>query len=798
MVNTRPSPSFGQLVRRYRHVAGLTQEALAERAGISARAVSDLERDMGRKPRRATVDRLVHALDLDAAEIAALRSAAQLRDARLIPIKSVRKGQATPTHLPADYARLPADVTTLVGRDDDIAAVATLLQKPDVRLVTLTGVGGVGKTRVAVRVAQEVADLFPDGVVFVALAPVRDVGLVISTINAAVGVAEAPGRDPLDALAAALHRKHALLVLDNVEQVRDAAPSLIDLLGRCPGIRLMVTSRAMLRVRGERVFVVHPLATPDPTIVDAGQGVMRYASVQLFVERAQDIMPGFALTASNVRTVAAVCVRLEGLPLAIELAAARVNALTPTALLARLESRLSVLVGGARDAPERQQTLRDTLAWSYGLLTTDEQAYFRRLAVFVGGWTLDAASAVCGHEGTPAEALARVAALVDTHLAHMVTRGDGREPRFDMLDTVREYAWDMLAADGAEHRAAEAHARYFLALAEDAARAFGRPDQGAWFDRLEREHGNLRSALGWLLDRGDAVGALRLVGSLTHFWYVRGYLIEGRRWVERALAVAPVDDARTDPTAARASLLVGAGNLATNQGDTSAAVAFYRQALALYEATEDRTGRVSTLISLGWMLFERGDYTQAATALEEALVDVDDREHAVEAAEVLLNLGHVALAQGDQACASDRYETSLGRYRAMGIRRGESYGLLNLGWVRVAQRTDREAVAFFRDALAIMQSLGDVWGHASCLEGLAVTTFSGATDRARTAVVICAAAATARAVIGAAPSEVARAQVEETLARARATLGTDSYEAAWGEGQAIDLEQATILAAPQR
>jgi len=364
-----------------------------------------------------------------------------------------------------------------------------------------------------------------------------------------------------------------------------------------------------------------------------------------------------------------------------------------------------------------------------------------------------------------------------------------------MLETIRAYAQEILAVGGNEQRAAEAHARYFLALAEDALRAFGRPGHGAWFDRLEREHGNLRATLGWLLERGDAVGALRLAGSLAHFWYVRGYLIEGRRWVERALAVAPIDDAQAAPIAAlRASLLVGAGNLATNQGDTSAAVAFYRQALALHEATEDRGGRVSTLISLGWAFVERGDHAQAATALEEALADVDDQGHAVEAAEVLLNLGHVALAQGNQACASDRYEAALARYRTLGIRRGESYGLLNLGWVRVVQRRDREAAALFREALTLLRDLGDAAGVATTLEGLAVVMLSGAPARTGDAVTICGVATAARASIGAAPSAVARTQVEEALARARATLGVDSYAAAWDEGRAMNVEQATVLA----
>nr|MDQ2832081.1 tetratricopeptide repeat protein [Chloroflexota bacterium] len=439
---------------------------------------------------------------------------------------------------------------------------------------------------------------------------------------------------------------------------------------------------------------------------------------------------------------------------------------------------------------------RATLAWSYALLDADERALFARLSVFVGGATLEAIEAVCSPTGDGSfDVLDGVGALLDQSLLRRV-EDVGGERRWGMLETIRAYAQEILAVGGNEQRVAEAHARYFLALAEDASRAFGRPGHEAWFDRLEREHGNLRAALGWLLERGDAVGALRLAGQLWRFWYARGHLTEGRRWAGRALA-ASADDARADPaaTALRASMLIGAGILATNQGDMADAIALYDEALALYEAAGDRAGRVSTLNGLGWMLFEQGDYARAATILEEALAEADDLRQAGEAAEALLNLGHIALARGDQAHASHRYETALGRYRALGNRRGESYGLLNLGWVRVAQRTDSEAVAFFRAALVIMQSLGDVWGQASCLEGLAVATLPSAPDRARVAVVICAAAAMARAVIGAAPSEVTRAQIEAALARARAALGADSYVAAWGEGQAIDLEQATALAA---
>jgi len=789
-----PSPlSFAQMLRRFRRAAGLTQEQLAERADLSTRAVSDLERGENHAPRRHTLDALADALQLSPEDRAELDQA--VKRAHAAPPD--HREAASPAHGPRapGLDTLPAPLTTFVGRAHEVAAIGARLRDPETRLLTLIGPGGVGKTRLAIRVTEDARAAFANGVAFVSLAPVSDPTIVLLTIARALGVPEAPGQPIGAALADALRGRDLLLVLDNLEHLPAAAPLVADLLAAAAPVTALVTSRAPLRVRGERLHDVAPLAVPAPPFPSL-DALARYEAVRLFMERAGKVARDVALTHETAPVVAEICRRLDGLPLAIELAAARARVLSPHDLLARLPDVLAHATSAARDLPERQRTLRATLAWSYALLDADERALFARLSVFVGGATLEAIEAVCSPTGDGSfDVLEGVGALLDQSLLRRVEGAEG-ERRWGMLETIRAYAQEILAVGGNEQRAAEAHARYFLALAEDASRAFGRPGHEAWFDRLEREHGNLRAALGWLLERGDAVGALRLAGHLWRFWYARGHLTEGRRWAGRTLA-ASADDARADTAAAalRASVLIGAGTLATNQGDMADAIALYDEALALYEATGDRASRVSTLNGLGWMLFEQGDYARAATILEEALAEADDLRQAGEAAEALLNLGHIALAHGDHAHASQRYETALGRYQALGNRRGESYGLLNLGWVRVAQRTDREAVAFLRDALMIMQSLGDVGGHASCLEGLAVAAFSGAPDQARVAVVICAAAATARAGIGAAPSEVAQPQVEAALARARAALGADSYVAAWGEGQAIDLEQATALAA---
>ncbi len=547
IVPSSPITLFGRLLRRFRVAAGLTQAQLAERASLSARAVSDLERGVKRAPRRHTFDLLADALHLSPADRAEFSRV--INRARATP--GGRHSASPATHVSPlgrdGLDMLLEPLTAFVGREHEVATLYARLRDPETRLLTLVGPGGVGKTRLAIRVAEEARAAFANGVAFVSLAPVADPTLVLLTIARALGVPEAPGQPIGAALADALRGRDLLLVLDNLEHLPAAAPLIADLLATAAPVTALATSRAPLRVRGEHLHEVEPLSVPAPPF-PSPDALARYEAVLLFMKRAQEVAPDVALTHDTAPVVAEICWRLDGLPLAIELGAARARVLSPHDLLARLPDVLERATSAARDLPERQRTLRATLAWSYALLDADEQALFARLSVFVGGATLEAIEAVCSPTDDGSfDVLEGVGALLDQSLLRRVEKVGG-ERRWGMLETIRAYAQEILATDGNEQRAAEAHARYFLTLAEDAARAFGRPGHGAWFDRLEREHGNLRAALGWLLER-DATGGLRFVGRLWRFWYARGHLTEGRRWVGRALAAAPADDARVDPPA---------------------------------------------------------------------------------------------------------------------------------------------------------------------------------------------------------------------------------------------------------
>ena len=632
----------------------------------------------------------------------------------------------------------------------------------------------------SVQVASSLSRAFADGVVFVALAALREAVLVLPTIAHALGVTET-GAQPLhESLAAALRPRQLLVVLDNVEQVSAAGPDVVALLQGCPGLRVLATSRAPMRVRGEQEFALAPLAVRAAASQSVPE-VGRCAAVALFVQRAQAVRPGFTLTAENAAAVAAICRRLDGLPLALELAAARIKVLPPAALLARLEHRLQVLVGGAQDLPERQRTLRSTLAWSYELLSAKEQALFRRLSVFAGGCPLEAVEAVGRGADTPEEdALAHVAELVDKSLLRQEHDG---ALRFGMLETIREYGLEQLAASGEMEEVRRRHAAHYLALAEPAAPELTGPHQAEWLARLETEHDNLRAALSWGREQAEPEIGLRLGGALWRFWEMRGHLSEGRRWLDAVLGGS--GDA---PASARATALSGAGTLAFRQGDYGQATALHEEALALRRELGDKRGIASSLNDLGNVACDQGDYGRARALHEEALALRRELGDMRGIASSLNNLGNVAHDQGDYGRARALHEEALALSRELGDTWGIALSLNNLGHVAREQGDYARATALYAECLTLCRDIGDKYIATFCLEGLAATVC--AQGQLRRAARLFGVAAATRHQIGLPLTPIERPRYERLVAAVRTQLDEETFAAAWAAGAALSLEQA--------
>jgi predicted ATPase/DNA-binding CsgD family transcriptional regulator len=747
---------------------------------------------------------------------------------RLLPAHPTVALTAEPSE--AGKHNLPAPRTSFVGREHEMVEIKRHLAMT--RLLTLTGAGGSGKTRLALEVARDLIGAYPDGVWLAELASLSQGEIVAQAVAEAVGVQEQPGRPLTDTLVDALRTKKMLLILDNCEHLVDAVVSLVAfLLDSCPQLRILATSRETLRAVGEVVWPVSLLSVPDlrsaPTVAD----LEGYESVRLFVDRASQRNPAFTLRSDNARAVAQICAYLEGLPLAIELAAARIKMLPPQALLERLRDRFKLLRGGPRDFSERQRTLRSTIEWSYDLLQEGEKTLFGRLSVFSGGATLEATQRVCDTPGDlSVDTLEGIFSLLEKSL---LSKGEGveGEPRFVMLETIREYARERLEESEEVEKVSRLHAEYFVALAEKAEPVLWGVEDAAWFQRLEAEHGNLRAALSWSLGGADVELGLRLAGALGEFWYARGYYEEGKRWLERALAKLAKDvrisaaaypkalealgwlanergDMEVAEVAAKKGLKLGTlveiestrkasffrilGSTARIRGDLEHAKELYEESLALSREAGDMRGIAHALITLGWAASTRGDHEHAKVLYEESLVLSRELGGAQPLGDSLIALGYEYLLEGDHRRATALNEEAASLLRERGHRGDLQYALDNLAWAALLGGDHERARELHEESLMLCQELGDREIAAESLEGLACS--AGAKGDSERAAKLFGAAEALREAVGYQQAPKESALREPFMEAARSRLDEAAWEKAFIEGRTMGLGRAVEYA----
>jgi predicted ATPase/DNA-binding XRE family transcriptional regulator len=755
--------SFGRLLKRYRRSARLTQETLAERVGYSPNYISMLERGV-RIPAPATVDAFARALGLTSADWTTLNAAAQRLDINF-PVAP---------HLPVTYGRL-------IGREQDASIMMSLLRQQDLRLMTLIGPGGVGKTRLAEQIAAALSHDFSDGVLFVDLASVNDPARVPSAIAQALELREAAGELIRDRLLGYLHKKEMLLLLDTFERVLDAASFISDLLEKCPRLKVLATSRVPLRLREEQEFQVQPLTYPTSTSLPSTDDLLQFSAVALFVHRTRLVKPDFKNDRDSLKIIADICRRLDGLPLAIELAAARVKHLSLSELRDQSMHRLEILTGGPRDVPERQQRMSDTIAWSYQLLKPAEQRTFQQLSVFVGSWSLQAAQFMCSVEVSHANLLDAIRALVDNSLVIL------SEARYRMLDTIREFAQEQLALLGESQAIHQRHADYYLQFAGQAAPALEGGQLSEWHRQLELEEENLRAALHWLMENHETELALRVAGSIWRYWQRQGNLGEGRRWLEEGLAKG-----KDVPKDVRANALWGAIWLAYHQGDYVRANEESAEYLPLARELNDPLSVRNALTGLGVTAVAQGRYDEGVAYLRESLNICRTIGKNWHLGTSLLNLGRTIMHLGNNQEAVLLLEEALEVYRDLGnkafVARTEGY----LGYAALLRSDNQLAENYFRQSLREFSHLHETMGIAEGLEGLAAVF--AVTDRADRTARLAAAAVIIRETMAAQALPLDQAMFQTYVQQGRNAIGPEAWAIAWDEGNRMSTEQAVALA----
>ncbi|HKP54689.1 MAG TPA: diguanylate cyclase [Chloroflexia bacterium] len=688
---------------------------------------------------------------------------------------------------------LPAVPYSFVGRHRETEEIKGLLREG--RLVMITGPGGIGKTHLAVHAASVMLDQFEDGVFFVPLGAISNPDLVASTLAQTLGVVETGGKSPSEAVKEYLRDKEMLLVLDNFEQVLDAAVLVSDLLSGCPLVKVLATSREALRVRGEQVFDLQPLALPEEDIVGRGQGVETlagYPAIAMFVQCAHAARPDFALTDDNAPTVAAICARLDGLPLAIELVAARIKLLSPGEILARLkdpggQEALRLLTGGPRDMPNRHRTMHAAIGWSYDLLSDEEKLLFTWLGVFAGGFTLDAAEQVAGDGEEVEDVFDLVSSLLDKSLLRRAGGAGDGEARFAMLETIREYALERLEARGAAAELKRRHADYYLALAERAEPLLVGPEQKRWLGVLASEYGNMRAALAWTLEAGEWEMLAQIASLFWRLWYLQGPVGEGRAWLGHALAHRAELSIKV-----RARALQGAGVLARSQGDPAQAKALLEEGLGLWRELGDKQGLSGVLNSLGLLAIEQGHYDQAQPYLEES-ADLDrERGDKQRLAVSLNNLGGVAYFRGDYPGATRFYTESLQLRREMGDKWGIANSLYNLGEVAQHEGDYEQASALYKESLVLRQEVGDKRGICICLDGLAAVAMY--TGQHMLSCILLGAVDALREATSAPRPAAAQAEYERLVSEVRKEVEEEDYSRGCEGGRRMGFEEAVTLA----